>query len=110
MDAFPDAQLLVELRGASSNPFTPELALQFVIHSFAPEMTLPNDLGHLQGLYRSLLSGKRVLILAVDAKDAPQIRPLLPPSGCGLLITSRNRFSLPESKRNYRDLFRGTSI
>jgi NB-ARC domain len=94
-DSFPDAQILVELRGASSSLLTPELALQFIIHSFTPETTLPDDLSQLQGLYRSILSGKRVLILADDAKDAVQIRRLLPPSGCALLVTSRNHFSLP---------------
>jgi hypothetical protein len=34
-DAFPDAQLLVELRGVSSSPLSPEAALQTVIHSFS---------------------------------------------------------------------------
>jgi hypothetical protein len=42
-----------------------------------------------------VLSGKRALIVADDAKDPIQIRPLLPPVGCGLLVTSRSRFSLP---------------
>jgi hypothetical protein len=42
-----------------------------------------------------VLSGKRALILADDAKDAAQVRRLLPPAGCALLVTSRNRFSLP---------------
>ncbi|MFL5804086.1 MAG: hypothetical protein ACJ8CR_20370, partial [Roseiflexaceae bacterium] len=56
---------------------------------------LPDELGQLKGLYNSTLAGKRVLILADDAKDAGQVRPLLPPQGCALLVTSRTRFSLP---------------
>jgi tetratricopeptide (TPR) repeat protein len=94
-DTFPDAQLVVELRGASSSPLTPEAALQTVIRAFEREAKLPDDLGQLKGLYNALLSSKRVLILADDAKDAVQIRPLMPPSGCALLVTSRNRFNLP---------------
>src|SRR5262249_44460224 len=93
--AFPDAQFLIELRGASSNPLTPEQALQTIIRVFEPEARLPDELGQLQTLYRSLLTGRRALILADDAKDAMQVRPLLPSPGCALLVTSRNRFSLP---------------
>jgi tetratricopeptide (TPR) repeat protein len=92
---FPDAQLLVELRGASSTPLAPAQALQTVIRAFEREARLPDDPGQLTGLYRSLLAGKRVLILADDAHDAAQVRPLLPPPGCALLVTSRNRFGLP---------------
>ena len=92
---FPDAQLLVELGGASSSPLTPQQALQRIILSFEREATLPDDLDQLQALYRDKLTTKRALILADDAKDATQVRPLLPPAGCALLITSRNRFSVP---------------
>ncbi|KPV53178.1 hypothetical protein SE17_11160 [Kouleothrix aurantiaca] len=94
-DSFPDAQLFIELRGASSSPLSPEAALQQVIRSFEREAKLPDDLSQLKGIYSSVLAGKRVLILADDAKDDAQIRPLLPPAGCALLVTSRTRFSLP---------------
>ena len=92
---FPDAQLLVELRGASKDPLPPTQVLQTVIRAFEREAKLPDDLTQLQSIYRSLLNGKRVLILADDAKDAVQVRSLIPPPGCALLVTSRNRFSLP---------------
>jgi tetratricopeptide (TPR) repeat protein len=92
---FPDAQLLVELHGASHSPLTPAQALQQVLRSFEREAQLPDDLSQLQALYRSTLSGMRALILADDARDAAQVRGLLPPQGCALLITSRQRFSLP---------------
>jgi hypothetical protein len=92
-DTYPDAQLVVELRGASSSPLTPAQALQQVVRSFEREAQLPDELSQLQALYRSTLSGKRALILADDAIDAAQVRPLLPPQGCALLVTSRQRFS-----------------
>jgi len=93
-ETFPDAQILIELRGASSSPLTPEQALQTVIRAFEREAKLPDDLSQLKAIYSSVLAGKRVLILADDAKDAGQVRPLLPPGGCALLITSRYRFSV----------------
>ncbi|HEU4326907.1 MAG TPA: tetratricopeptide repeat protein [Roseiflexaceae bacterium] len=91
---YPDAQLLLELRGASDTPLSPVQALQHVIRAFRPEDKLPEDLPALQQLYRSVLSSQRVLILADDARDAVQVRPLLPPTGCALLVTSRQRFTL----------------
>jgi tetratricopeptide (TPR) repeat protein len=92
---FPDAQLLVELRGASDTPLSPEQALQTLIRAFEREAKLPDDLNELKGLYNSVLASKHILILADDARDAAQVRLLMPPAGCALLITSRNRFSLP---------------
>ena len=92
---YPDVQIVIELRGAGSRPLPAHQALQQVIRAFEPQGQLPDDLNQLQALYRSLLTGKRALVFADDARDAAQVRPLLPPPGSGLLITSRQRFSLP---------------
>lgn len=92
---FLDAQLLIELGGAGSSPLPPETALRQIIHAFVPEAKLPDSLSELQAIYRTTLADRRVLILADDARDAAQVRPLLPPRGSALLITSRQRFSLP---------------
>ena len=94
-DTFPDAQLLVELRGATSNPLPLAQALQTLIRAFEREARLPDDLSELRNIYCSVLAGKHALILADDAKDAAQVRALLPPMGCALLVTSRNWFSVP---------------
>ena len=43
-------------------------------------------------LYRTTLTGRRVLILLDNAKDAAQVRSLLPgSSSCAVLVTTRNR-------------------
>ena len=44
------------------------------------------------------MTSKKVLVLADNARDAAQARPLLPPPGCLLLVTSRTRFTLPGLK------------
>ncbi len=93
--SFPDAQIVVNLRGSHMVPLSTAQALRTVIHTFMPEMPLPDDLEALQARYQAMLHEKRALILADDTRDAAQVRPLLPPSGCALLITSRQRFSLP---------------
>ena len=94
-DAFPDAQLVLNLRGSSATPLTPEQTLQAVIHSLTPEAKLPDELAALEQHYRTLLYRSRMLILADDARDAAQVQGLLPPAGSAVLITSRQRFSLP---------------
>ncbi|MFP4439063.1 MAG: tetratricopeptide repeat protein [Chloroflexaceae bacterium] len=94
-EEFPDAQLLIELHGASDDPLTPERALLQVIQTFDPEAQPLADLKLLEARYRATLAGKRVLLLADDAADAEQVRHLQPPAGCALLITSRSRFTLP---------------
>ncbi|HYO49876.1 MAG TPA: hypothetical protein VEW94_08490, partial [Chloroflexia bacterium] len=94
LDTFPDAQLFLELRGARSNPLSPEQALQTIIRAFEPLAPLPDNLAGLRATYLTVLGGKRVLILADDALDKSQVDPLLPPPGCALLLTSRYRFNL----------------
>ncbi|MFP4436421.1 MAG: NB-ARC domain-containing protein [Chloroflexaceae bacterium] len=94
IDTFPDAQIVLQLRGATATPLSPEAALQQVLRAFEPAGKLPEDLSTLERIYRSHLHGNRVLVLADDACDEAQVRSLLPPPGSALLITSRQRFRL----------------
>lgn len=88
-------QIFLDMRGQSEAPLRPELALERVIRAFPQaEARLPTELEPLTELYRSLLSGQRALIIADDVRDSAQIKPLLPPPGCALLLTSRSRLML----------------
>jgi hypothetical protein len=81
-NVFPDAQIVIDLRGTSAAPLTAEQALQAVIRAVAPSAQIPDDPSALLPCYRSALHGQRALILADDARDAAQVRPLLPPPSC----------------------------
>jgi tetratricopeptide (TPR) repeat protein len=59
-----------------------------------PAQQLPGDLAAQVGRYRSLLAGRRMLVLLDNASSAEQVRPLLPgDSGCLVIVTSRNQLS-----------------
>ena len=94
-DHYPDAQLFVNLRGASANPLPASDVLAQVIRAYQPTAQLPEDTGQLRAIYLQVLQGQRALVLLDDARDAKQVRPLLPPEGCLLLVTTRQRFALP---------------
>jgi tetratricopeptide (TPR) repeat protein len=98
-DKYPDAQICLNLRGfdpMGRKPMPPAEAMQSIIHVFQPEAKLPETAEDLKPIYNSVLNeAGRVLLFLDNAADAEQIQPLLPPSNCLLLVTSRNQFSLP---------------
>ncbi|MER7789086.1 BTAD domain-containing putative transcriptional regulator [Streptomyces sp. NPDC097640] len=96
-DRFPDGQLYVNLRGfgPTGSAMTPSEAVRGFLDAFqVPAHRIPATVEAQTALYRSLLTGRRVLILLDNARDADQVRPLLPGSpGCLVLLTSRNELT-----------------
>lgn len=96
-ELFPDGQLFVNLRGfdATVPPLSPAAAVRGFLEAYAvPEERIPADLDAQCNLFRSLMAGKHVLIVLDNAKDAQQVRPLLPGSAtCMVLVTSRNQLT-----------------
>jgi DNA-binding SARP family transcriptional activator len=90
---FPDGQLYVDLLGASAQPADPgEVLARFLRDLGVPGDKVPARNDERETLYRTRLTGRRVLILLDNAKDAAQVRPLLPgSSSCTVLVTTRNR-------------------
>jgi DNA-binding SARP family transcriptional activator len=95
-DRFPDGQLYINLRGyAPTPPVRPINAIAGFLRSLGIAADqLPHNEEEAAGLYRTILDGRRLLVLLDNAHRADQVRPLLPGSpGCMALVTSRDRLT-----------------
>lgn len=92
---YPDAQIYVDLKGTSKQPMAVAEAMGHVIRAWDVNASIPVNGTTLQALYRSILHDKKTLLLFDNASDEKQIEPLIPPNSCLMLVTSRNRFTLP---------------
>lgn len=91
-DAFPDGQLFAALGGLGQERSPAEVLAALLRSIGVQPARLPAELPERAALYRSLLAGRRVLVLADDAASAAQVRPLLPgTAGSAVLVTSSSR-------------------
>jgi hypothetical protein len=93
LDQFPDGQLFVDLRGFSPNEqaLPTVTAMRGFLHALGVEPAqIPTALQTQTVRYRTLVAGKRILIVLDNAASTAQVLPLLPGSPtCTVLITSR---------------------
>lgn len=89
---FPDGQLFINLGGFSGNPLTPREALERLLRSLgvAPE-NMPMTVDEQAALFRSLSTGRRMIVFLDNAASAAQVRPLLPGPGPTLVVVTARR-------------------
>ena len=91
--SFPDGQLYVDLLGATPHPLpAPDVLARFLRDLGVDGHQIPVDADERAARYRTVLAGRRVLIVLDNARDAAQVRSLLPgTASCAVLVTTRSR-------------------
>jgi DNA-binding SARP family transcriptional activator len=91
--SFPDGQLYVDLLGASPQPLTPaDVLARFLRDLGVDGRDIPADEDERAARYRTVLAERRMLMVLDNARDAAQVRPLLPgTASCAVLVTTRSR-------------------
>lgn len=91
---FPDGQLYVALGGPGQDRPPLDILGELLRSLGVPAARVPPGLAERAALYRTLLAGRRVLVLADDAASAAQVRPLLPgTAGTAVLVASSSRLA-----------------
>ncbi|WP_170208276.1 AfsR/SARP family transcriptional regulator [Couchioplanes caeruleus] len=94
---FPDGQFFLDLHGYTpdTRPVDPSDALDRLLRALGlTSQQIPNELEDRSALFRSMLRGRRMLLLLDNAADERQVAPLLPANpGCFVLITGRRQMT-----------------
>ncbi|MEH1015953.1 helix-turn-helix domain-containing protein [Micromonospora sp. CPCC 206060] len=94
---FPDGRLYLNLRGfdPGGSMAASTAGIRTLLDALGVSADrIPTTVEAQVGLYRSMLSGRRVLVVLDNAAHAEQVRPLLPASaGCVAVVTSRNELA-----------------
>lgn len=91
-DRFPGGRLYLDLRGFDTDVMEPAEALRVMLEVLeVPPRAIPDGLEARAAAYRTVLAGRGTLVVLDNARDAAQVRPLLPGTADSLVIvTSRN--------------------
>lgn len=93
-DSFQNGQLYIDLGGFSRTPAVEpgEALARFIRALGVPPQCVPRTEQERAALYRSLMSGKRMIVVLDNARGTEQVRSLLPADPAGVvLVTSRDR-------------------
>ncbi|WP_323095939.1 tetratricopeptide repeat protein [Intrasporangium sp. YIM S08009] len=96
VDEYPDGQLYLDLRGHDARaPLSAQRALAFLVGSLGGDAgEVPDDVDQAAAMFRSIVSGSRLMLVLDNAADAAQVEPLLPAApGCAVIVTSRRALS-----------------
>lgn len=89
-ERFPDGRLHASLGGRSDPEHTAAVLGRFLRALGVPAHSVPEDLDERQSLYRSLLAGRRMLIVLDEVNDESAVRRLLPGDArSAVIVTGR---------------------
>ncbi|MER7004224.1 BTAD domain-containing putative transcriptional regulator [Dactylosporangium sp. NPDC000555] len=105
-DRFPDGELYVNLHGATPGvpPLSAGESLGRLLRALGVDPGhVPQTADEAATLFRTLVAGRRMLILLDNASSAAQVRPLMPGgSGSRVIVTSRDELSALDGAEHVR--------
>lgn len=95
VERFPGGLLYVNLRGFDEGEVvSPREALgRLLVAMSTPGEAVPDDVDAAAALFRAATADRGVLVILDNARNAEQVRPLLPGPGCFTIVTSRDRLT-----------------
>ncbi|GAA1371469.1 AfsR/SARP family transcriptional regulator [Catellatospora chokoriensis] len=104
---YPDGQLYADMHTWDGQDRSAELLARFLRALGVTGSAIPDGVDERGELYRSMLSGKRMLVVLDDVPPDVPVLPLLPgSSSCGVIIASRLRLTgLPGVRQIDLDVF-----
>jgi tetratricopeptide (TPR) repeat protein len=92
LEQYPDGQLYADLGGPGGSVTVEQVLGQFLRALGVPAPRVPVDVAAQSALFRSVTTGRRLLVVLDGVESAAQVRILLPSSaGCMTIVTSRSR-------------------
>ena len=99
-ERFPDGQLYVDLHGTTAglSALEPAEVLGRFLRALGVDgASVPGDTDEASAQFRSLVAGRRLLVILDNAASVDQVRPLLPAGpDCAALVTSREMLTTLE--------------
>ncbi|KAB8194130.1 hypothetical protein FH608_018300 [Nonomuraea phyllanthi] len=106
---FPDGRIYVDLHGCTPGvaPLNPADVLARLLRSLGDDTVGRRggrpDVDEAAARFRSLTDGRHLLLLLDNARDAAQVRPLLPASPtCRVLVTARRTLTSLDAASHFR--------
>lgn len=95
-DKYPDAQLYINMYGysAGQSPKSAYDAMADIIHAFQPDRPIPQTEDQIANDYRSVIYGKRILLIIDNFRAESQVELLIPGDGSLMIVTSRENINV----------------
>lgn len=88
-DHFTDGRMYLDLGARTGRPVPSAEALGSLIRAIRPDAVLPDTVAERSALWRTTVSGRKVLVILDDADSSAQVEPLL--AGCAVIVTAGRR-------------------
>jgi tetratricopeptide (TPR) repeat protein len=95
LSRFDEDPIYVDMRGATANPLSSEDVMTCVINLLRSSEKFPENDSKRAHLYTGLLQRRKVILFLDNVPNLQNLKRLLPPTNCALIVTSLKPLSAP---------------